>query len=82
MNGKDGVAGSIPAGGSTKPLTSRNAGRWSSSGSLGLTTSPNWNALGGTGPFGTGAALLSSSFARLVVYSAPPHLVAWRRKTT
>jgi hypothetical protein len=27
INGKDGVAGSIPAGGSTKPMTSVNASR-------------------------------------------------------
>jgi hypothetical protein len=27
IDGKDGVAGSIPAGGSTNPMTSANAGR-------------------------------------------------------
>jgi hypothetical protein len=34
IDGKDGVAGSIPAGGSTKPMTSANAGQFGVRGSV------------------------------------------------
>jgi hypothetical protein len=44
IDGKDGVAGSIPAGGSTKQMTSRNAGHCSRSRPVNRRSWPSWHA--------------------------------------
>jgi hypothetical protein len=81
IDGKDGVAGSIPAGGSTQALTSANAGQWSSSGSLGLITSRSGTRCGfkacrrGRSPVEQQRCSFGGLFG-------PSYLVAWRLRTT